>query len=289
MRIIYDFVHSKPVIPEKVKVKSCEVKIPRVFVCDTCDKYEFSQSKLKSHECKFTKIVTTSDNDLESSHTVMLPDESPNSFSEENYFSSTAVDELDTALDSPPHTLKILPESVVTCDIKSVTSSDNNHDLANSHNITKLNSDFSSPIPIVVENSSTTDNVTIIPTKIPLKISDNDTSHEVLMECNDTENNLDSDPLQAVDPLSIIHLKFPPNQSSQDDLVTSKKPPEKTKKIVVDVIPTKIPLRKIVQYVQLEDKDDIFSCDNCDSKFSSQSRLESHISKQHADPLYIGK
>ena len=81
MRIIYDFVHSKPVIPEKVKVKSCEVKIPRVFVCDTCDKYGFSQSKLKSHVCKVTNTVT-SDNDLES-HTVMPPDDFPNSFSDE--------------------------------------------------------------------------------------------------------------------------------------------------------------------------------------------------------------
>ena len=76
-----NFVHSKPVIPEKVTVKSCEMKIPRVFVCDTCDKYGFSQSKLKSHVCKVTKTAT-SDNDLES-HTVMPPDDSPNSFSDE--------------------------------------------------------------------------------------------------------------------------------------------------------------------------------------------------------------
>jgi len=104
MRIIYDFVHSKPVIPEKVKVKSCEVKIPRVFVCDTCDKYEFSQSKLQSHVCKVIKIVTSDNTTDSESHTVLLPN-SPN-FAEENYFSSTAVEELDTALDSPHITLK---------------------------------------------------------------------------------------------------------------------------------------------------------------------------------------
>ena len=65
---------------------------------------------------------------------------------EENYFSSTAVEELDTALDSPPHNLKILPENF-TCDLKSVTD----NDLEFSH-MTKLNSDLSSP---TVENSST--------------------------------------------------------------------------------------------------------------------------------------
>ena len=68
------------VTQKKCEKVPCEVKIPRVFVCGTCDKYEFSQSKLKSHECKFTKIVT-SDNDLES-HNIMLPDDSPNSFSD---------------------------------------------------------------------------------------------------------------------------------------------------------------------------------------------------------------
>ena len=271
MRIIYDFVHSKPVIPEKVKVKSCEVKIPRVFVCDTCDKYDFSQSQLKSHVCEVK--IETSDNVTDSEiHT------DPLNFSEENYFSSTPVEELDTALDSPPHTLKILPGSVVTCDIKSVTS--DNNDLEFSH-ITKLNSDLSSPTTIV-ENSST-ENV-IIPTKIPLKISDNEINHEVLLETETETNNFDTDPLQVVDPLAIIQLKFPSNQSSHE-LVTTKTPA--TRKIVVDLVPTKIPLRKIVQYVHIQNKDEIFNCDTCDSKFSSQSRLESHISKQHADPLYI--